>query len=360
MRREPWRALFPLGTVLAWLGVLPWLFFALGIRRAYEPFYGALAYRSFFHPLAELEGFLTCFAVGLLFTLLKPAPAIWQVAVALVAPVASAVLGAVGQWELGLAAEVILLVVAIEFAARRVPISGATVWIAFGLSMGAGGAALAQFAGDSIVRYELGRDLVMQGLFTGLAIGIGRMLRGDDLQKVVNLQNAGNLQKVSYLRNVSLQIALAVLFVASFFVGSRYGQHLGFALRALVCVVVARPLRPAWEFGPENLRRGLAHLALWILPIGNAWVAIALSVRRAGLHMIFLGAFASLLLAAFTYARQRLLLAGTAALFALAMLGRAMVELDPTSFHLWMGISSASFLCASAACTTLAAKLRVT
>lgn len=339
MRREPWRALFPLGTVLAWLGVLPWLFFALGIRRAYEPFYGALAYRSFFHPLAELEGFLTCFAVGLLFTLLKPAPAAWQIAVALLAPVASAVLGAVGQWEVGLAAEVVLLIVAVEFAARRVAISAATVWIAFGLLMGAGGAALAQFAGDSIVRYELGRDLVMQGLFSGLAIGIGRMLRGDDSGAT------------------GVHVVLGSAFVASFFVGSRYGQHLGFALRALVCAIVARPLRPAWEFGPEHLRPGLAHLALWILPIGNAWVAIALSVRRAGLHMIFLGAFACLLLAAFTHARQRLLLAGTAALFALAMLGRAMVELDPTSFHLWMGISSGSFLCASAACTALAAKI---
>src|SRR3954464_4009005 len=172
MTREPWRALFPLGTVLAWLGVLPWLFFALGIRRGDEPFFGALAYRSFFHPLAELEGFLTCFAVGLLFTLLKPAPACWQVAIALLAPVASAVLGATGHWEAGLVAEFLLLAVAVEFAARRVTISGATVWIAFGLLMGAGGAALAQFSGDSTRYYELGRDLVMQGLFTGLAIGI--------------------------------------------------------------------------------------------------------------------------------------------------------------------------------------------
>jgi hypothetical protein len=339
MRREPWRLLFPIGAALAWLGVLPWLFFALGLRRAYEPFYGALAYRSFFHPLAELEGFLTCFAVGLLFTLLKPPPAIWQVAVAVAAPILSAVLGATGRWELGLAAEVVLLTVAIEFAARRVSLSAGTVWIAWGLTMGAGGALLAQFAGDAYGRYELGRDLVMQGLFSGLAIGIARMLRGDDS------------------RRWALHAALGAVFVASFFVGSRYGQHLGFALRAVVGILVARPLRPPWEFGPENLRRGLAHLALWILPFGNAWVAIALSVRRAGLHVIFLGAFASLLLAAFTYARQRLLLAGTAALFALAMLGRAMVELDPSSFHLWMGVSSASFLGASAACTALAARI---
>ena len=337
MLREPWRALFPLGTILAWLGVLPWLFFALGLRRAYEPFYGALAYRSFFHPLAELEGFLSCFAVGLLFTLLRPRPAAWQVALALLAPIASAVLGAEGRWQAGLAAEVLLLSIAIEFAARRIPLSPGALWIGFGLAMGAGGAALSRFSPDA---YELGRDLVMQGLFTGLAIGAGRMLRGDGPQRF------------------ALHLALGLAFVASFFVGARFGQHLGFALRALVCIAAARPLRPSFEFGPDNLRRGLAHLSLWILPLGNAWVAIALSVRRAGLHLIFLGSFAALLLAAFTLARgARLLLAGTAALFALAMLARAMVELDPTSFHLWMGISSASFLCASAACTALSARL---
>ena len=329
--RESWRVLFPLGTVLAWLGVLPWLFFALGLRSAYQPFYGALAYRSFFHPLAELEGFLSCFAVGLLFTLLKPAPSFWQIAIAVLAPIASAALGATGRWQLGLAAEILLLAVATGFAARRVRLSPGLLWIGFGLAMGAAGALL---SGDY---YEVGRDLVMQGLFTGVAIGIGRMLRGDTS------------------RNYLLDAAAAVLFAASFFLKA---QHVAFAVRALATIAVARPLRPSlWEFGRENLRRGLAHLALWIVPLGNGWIAIALSVRRAGLHMIFLGSFAALLLAAFVPARSRLLLAGTAALFALAMLARAMVELDPTSFHLWMGISSASFLCASAACTILATKM---
>src|SRR5207237_10347161 len=138
------------------------------------------------------------------------------------------------------------------------------------------------------------------GLFPGLAIGIARRFRGDDS------------------RGWPLHAALGVAFVASFFVGARYGQHLGFALRALVCIAVARPLRPAWEFGPGNLRPGLAHLALWILPLGNAWVAIALSVRRAGLHMIFLGFFAALLLAIFTHVRvARPLQAATSGVVAL-------------------------------------------
>ena len=98
LRREPYRLLFPLGALLAWVGVLPWLFFALRLRGVYQPIHSVLAYRSFLHPLAELEGFLTCFAVGVLFTALSPPPAAWQIGLAIAAPIASATLAAVGRW----------------------------------------------------------------------------------------------------------------------------------------------------------------------------------------------------------------------------------------------------------------------
>ncbi len=106
------------------------------------------------------------------------------------------------------------------------------------------------------------------------------------------------------------------------------------------------------------MRRAFAHLALWLLAFGNAWAAIALNVRRAGLHVVFLGCFAALLMAAFTQARaSRRILAATTALLALSMMARAMVELDPGSYHLWMGISSASFLLATLACALLSTRL---
>ena len=43
-------------------------------------------------------------------------------------------------------------------------------------------------------------------------------------------------------------------------------------------------------------------------------------------------------------------LAWAGGLVALSLVGRVMVELDPTSFHLWMGVSAASFLAATLAC----------
>jgi len=183
-----------------------------------------------------------------------------------------------------------------------------------------------------------GRDLVIQGLFTGVAVAAARVMRGDDRS------------------HPALHLAAGLIFVASFWVGRRFGAHLGFALRAVVTVWLALPLRPDWEFGPRNLRRSFAHLALWMLAVGNAWVAVAPQIRRAGLHVIFLGCFTALLLAALfprsgelpAFPLRKLAWAG--GLVALSLVGRVMVELDPTSFHLWMGVSAASFLAATIAC----------
>src|SRR3954468_16910132 len=143
LRKEPWRVLFPLGTLLAWAGVLPWLLFALKLTDAYRPFYGVLGYRTFLHPLAELEGFLLCFAARLLFTLLPGPPAGWQVAAAVIAPVATVLLTAIGQWQAGQAATVVLLLIALEFTLRRVRRSPDALWIPFGILLGCAGAALA-------------------------------------------------------------------------------------------------------------------------------------------------------------------------------------------------------------------------
>jgi uncharacterized protein involved in response to NO len=93
-----------------------------------------------------------------------------------------------------------------------------------------------------------------------------------------------------------------------------------------------------------------------MLAAGNAWVAVAPQIRRAGLHVIFLGCFTALLLAALfprsgeqpAFPLRKLAWAG--GLVALAMVGRVMVELDPTWFHLWMGLSAAAFLAATVAC----------
>jgi uncharacterized protein involved in response to NO len=326
-RREPFRLLFPLGALLAWVGVLPWLFFALGARSVYEPLNGVLAYRSYLHPLAELEGFLGCFALGLVFTVSNPSW--WELSLAMVAPVCAAGLAAVGRWQEGQILWLLLLAVMVLRFRRGT----AGLWLIAGVLLGACGGLLGGVAQEWWLR-ELGRDLVMQGMFTALAVGAARTLRGD---------RGGTL--VPHLVGIAL-------FAGSFWIGARYNKpHLGFALRALVLIAAARPLRPPFEPGPRNLRRSFAHLSLWLMAAGTAWIALIPEVRRAGLHVMFLGAFASLLCAGFTQLREPgRRLAWTAGLFALSMVGRAMVELDPAAFHIWMGLSAASFLTAAALC----------
>jgi uncharacterized protein involved in response to NO len=329
-RREPYRLLFPLGALFAWVGVLPWLFFAVGARGIYEPVNGVLNYRSYLHPLAELEGFLGCFALGLVYTVSPPR--FWELLLALIAPLCATALSALGRWEQGQILWLLLLaVVVLRF--RRGPTG---LWLLAGVLFGVCGAVLAAVAGKEWWLLELGRDLVMQGMFTALAVGAALALRGDE---------GGSM---------ALHALGIGLFAAGFWVGALYKPHLGFALRALVLIAAARPLRPPFEPGPRNLRPAFAHLALWMMAAGTAWIALVLQVRRAGLHLMFLGAFAALLCAGFTRLREPgRRLAWTAGLFTLSMVGRVMVELDPAAFHLWMGLSAASFLTATALCAFL-------
>ncbi|HEX9576457.1 MAG TPA: NnrS family protein [Myxococcales bacterium] len=348
LRQEPHRLLFPMGALLAWAGVLPWLFFALGVKTLYAPVISVLVYRSFLHPLAELEGFLTCLAVGLLFTVIPrrtgtEPPALWQIAVAVLAPIATAVCAALERWELGQFFWLLLIAVVLEFALRRTRGAGRPpgfLWIPIGLAMGVCGAVLALISAsrsdDWFRIHEIGRDLVVQGLFTGVAVGIGRLLRA---------QEEDEHGPVSRPVAIALHALGGAAFFGSFFIGP---PQIGFGVRAAITLALVGPPRPPRT---PDLARGLAQLSLWFLPIGNAWVAIAPTARRAGLHMIFLGCFATLLLAALTQvgrtARLGLAtrqLAYAAGLLAISLTGRILVELDPVNFHLWMGVSSASFL----------------
>jgi hypothetical protein len=325
-RRNPLRVLFPLGAMLGWIGVLPWLFFAFRTRVVYERFNGLLAYRSYLHPLIELEGFLGCIALGVVFTAV-PAAA-WELCLCLFAPLCAAALAVLGRWPEGQVPWLILLFMT-AFKFRRTP---GAAWLFAAPLFGIAGAALAGLAADVSLR-ELGRDLVMQGMSTAMCVGAARGLRGDRRPHIV------------------FDLFAIALFAAGFAVAA---PHLGFAVRALVLIAVARPLRPPFEPGYRNLRPAFAHLALWMTACGTAWIALFPHLRRAGLHVLFLGAFVALLCAGFSTLREpRRRIVWTAALFTLSMMGRAMVELDAPAFHLWMGVSAAAFLAGSALCAML-------
>src|SRR2546428_10112462 len=148
-RRDPYLLLFPLGALLAWAGVLPWLLFSLGAASLYLPMFEAIGYRAAFHPVAQVEGFLTCFAVGFLYTFVPrrtgtAPPAWWQMAVALAAPVVSVVCAWFEQWLPAQISWIALIAVLVGFVVPRArrgtrPIPASFVWVAAGLLMGGAG-----------------------------------------------------------------------------------------------------------------------------------------------------------------------------------------------------------------------------
>jgi uncharacterized protein involved in response to NO len=364
-RDDPAKVLVALGAALATAGVLPWLLFALGLRSLYAPIFRSVGFRSSFHPLAQVEGFLACFAIAFLFAYIPPRtgtapPARWQIALAVAAPLAIAVLAFLDRWVLGQAVWLLLLAMAAEFSLRRMRgarLPPSFVWVPIAILMGVCGAVLAGagavLGGRYYALHEIGRGLLLQGMFTALVLGTFDLL-------VPAI--AGEVDEVPRSRvwEACLHSICAVAFFASFFVGEAVSAQMGFAIRALVTLVVVSiplqaaplPLRPAM---PDRMLR----VCIWMLPLGYAWVAIAPLYRRAGLHVVYLGCFTALVLAVAAHLansrrplteRQRarpwqLALGG--GLLAVALTARTLLELDPPNFHLWLGMAAASFLTAT-------------
>src|SRR5207302_2267337 len=142
-------------------------------------------------------------------------------------------------------------------------------------------------------------------------------------------------------------VGAAVIF-ASFLARPLLPLRLAFAVRAAVTLlVILGPLLATRGPGWPGLRRSLTRLALWMLPAGNAWVAIAPVQKRAGLHVLYLGCFAALALVlshelrapsageAWDPTHRRTdELAAAAWLLAIALFARVLLEVDPPDFHL--------------------------
>jgi hypothetical protein len=367
LRGDAHRLLFPLGVLLGAVGVLPWLFFALGLTDIYRPIFHSLVFRSMFHPLAETEGFLACFGLGFLFTLLPrrtatAPPAGWQIGLAAGAPVLIVTCAALQRWAAAQIAWILLIVMATEFFLRRtLPKRGSGwlepnfIWVGVGILAGAGGAALAAIGQglgpERFWVHEVGRSLLTQGMFTGLVLGSARLV----LPSRQGLQPAARFGRGWAFTVHGLGSAL---FLASFWLGQRISLPLGFALRALLTIGVVRWLVRRSET-PDTLdvHGRAARIALWMLPVGNVWVTLAPTTRRAGMHVIYLGCFTLLVLIAVSSlspsAAERpskslavnlaqLGLGGACLAFALA--ARILVEADPPHFRLWLGAACASFL----------------
>src|SRR5690349_19995242 len=120
-RTEPFRVFFPLGVLLAWIGVGHWLLYALGVTATYS---------CQLHGLIQMQAFMMAFAHGILWTAVPrrtgtaPASAA-EMAGAAFALVVTAAAATTERWIVAELAYAALLVLLLAFAVRRLVTRGA-------------------------------------------------------------------------------------------------------------------------------------------------------------------------------------------------------------------------------------------
>ena len=296
-RRQPYRVMFLLGLALAWSGVVPWLLHGLGV---------VLEYRSIYHSIAQVQGFMMCFAAGFLFTAIPrltgtSPPASWQMVIAMLAPVGTVAAAWFRNWPLsqmfwfGLVATLLVFAVRrFRSGTRRPPAS--FVWVPLSLGMGAVGSVLIAAYGIGGAQlfhlHQLGRLLLLQGMFLGLVSGVGSMALplvtcGDPPP------DAGREARPQRLLHLAAAFALIGTFLLENYVSLQWGYGLRAALVLAVLVSAGRihrlPTVAGWH-------RWLVWLSAWLLPLGYSLGCLFPLQFQAGLHVVFIGGFGMLAL----------------------------------------------------------------
>lgn len=280
---------------MAWWGILPWIFFWAG---------SGIPYPRDLHATVLIQGVLTPFAVGFLFTMLPrrlsaPGPQPWQVLFAAVLPPLHALL--VWQRELGFAhalwsleACMLFVFAATRIWGRRGARTGpaAFQWVPIGFLLGTVGAAilsLAQFAPTwvSAPIHYLAWLWLTQGLFLCLVLGIGALF----LPLTAHKEPSVDVTQTPNPSQRRLGHGLAALGILAGFALEAYGwPTLGRATRALSALLTLVFSARIHRFpSAPGTQRKLIWAASWCLPIGLAVAAFYPSLPHVGLHIFFLG-----------------------------------------------------------------------
>lgn len=370
LRRHPYRIFFPLGWLMAWVGLLPWVLFAWA--EGYE-------WPREFHSLVLIQGVLTPFAVGFLYTMLprrldSPAPTAWQLWLAILTPPLHAFLAwreelawAHGLWSL-LALTMVGFTASRIYggnAGRRGPIAFAWVPLAWGFGLaGSGVLAIhhAQPAGDvgflalSTETIGFARLLLTQGLFMSLVLGVGGLF----LPLVFHKQSSTDADQVPDARRrqrLHMLAAIALLFTFA-------GQATGWVWESLLARAAVVLLVLLLMGGIHRLptvagtQRKLIWLATWCMPIGLALTAFLSTRPQIGLHVFFIGGIGLITLTVALHVGlahstgQELVFKPVlqtqlfGALTAIAIILRTVAEIDMIHRFDWLGAAAVAMLLA--------------
>lgn len=360
-RRKPYRILFPLGFVLSWAGVLHWWLYGLGVSDTNH---------GVFHSIAQIQGFMLCFALGFLLTAIPgrtgtAPPATWEIVVAVVAPVGTTVTAWFDLFAWSQAFWLMLVVMLLLFVVRRFTSVNARrrppvgfLWIPFSFAMGLAGSVLIGVYGALGNAYfhlhEIGKLYLLQGMFVGLVVGVGGMV----LPLLTHGANSRDLGSTPQDRRALIgNLIGAAALVASLHIEHDVSSRAGLALRAAVVLamlvassgVLRPPSVPGWH-------RFWVWLAAWMIPLGYTIAAIDPTHKLAGLHVVFIGGFA---LMAFSVGLHVTLAHGGytelvrgrpwqvpvyGSLILLTVLFRALAEYDRDRYLVWIAVAATTFL----------------
>jgi uncharacterized protein involved in response to NO len=294
LRREPFRAFFPLGLFLGAAGMVPWLFFGRGMLHAWP---------GLTHSLIMTQAFLVALAVGFLGTMLprraNSAPLahaeLVVLAVALVGIPVAAQSGSVAATEVAFLIVLVTLGQYVVRSLRRARTSAprrpppSFVLLPLGVTLGATGAVLLILEDLHVLpgwAFLLGRQLAQQGLMLGLLLALVPMLAPILAHGAAPADPAP--AAATRLRRWHLLAGLALAL--SFPVEQWLSLRLGLLLRGGVCAAELVLAGGLYRLGTRpGLHRWFFRLAVWSVPLGL--VAAGLDpFRRVQLtHVTYIG-----------------------------------------------------------------------
>ncbi|HYL59193.1 MAG TPA: NnrS family protein [Candidatus Acidoferrales bacterium] len=294
-RSEPFRLFFPLGVLLAWIGVSHWLLYATGLTATYS---------CRFHGLVQMQAFMMAFAIGFLLTALprrtqSPPVGRLEMAAFAAALIVTVFASVIDSWILAELAYGALFVLLIQFALRRflsrdagrAP-PAAFVLLPIAALQGLSGAALIAAADANAVLPSagyLGVLMVEQGVFLCLAIGIGSLvlplMGGAPPPPDLGSSSRETWKAIAYA-------AAGIAIFASLVLEQRGFDRAGPLFRAIVVAIglglgggaLRRPGKP-------GAHRKLVWLAVWMMPLGLIAAAIWPDYRVPAMHILYIGGF---------------------------------------------------------------------
>ncbi len=302
IHREPYRVLFPLGTMFGCLGVSHWLFYATGITGSASAFY---------HASIQLGAYLYCFIVGFLWTALprmaSAAPASSRELLTVLGLLgAQVILLIVRQNILAQLCFAGLLIVLVAFAARRFAgrrssgqVPTEFIWIPIGVLFGlVGSSLLAISAVMSMPAWIMSSARVMaqQGFVLSVVVGVAGFmaprLMGRAPAAMVQAGLTTEQMRRVRQRRVAMHLLAAGALGVSFVIEGRGWIQTAYALRAAVATVELGRNAQWWR--PPALADfyvRLLWLSLWFI-VGGLWaVACWPTYRIAMLHLVLIGGF---------------------------------------------------------------------